>query len=414
MRRGSALYDGPMLAAVKSHVRAWAGRKDHQMPSGFGWTYVLTVDVTMVTIGGIATIQRPISDWPIAVVAMVIAFSPWWLMFILNVAKHEGAALCVAWTAGTAILLFGTSTPIVGDFAPLLLSLSVGVVSAITSTRGGIFAAASATALLVCAAALHRLDTPALYLAFVGIGWLVGYLMRFQQELLVEQQQMQAKLATLAAADERRRIAREVHDVIAHSLSITLLHLTGARHRLEHDGDDAAAVEALQQAERLGRQAMTDIRRTVGLLDAETTARAPEPGIGDIATLAEDFAQAGLDVTVAVTGQPNRVSAAAGLALYRVTQESLANVAKHAPDSPVTVTLTSSRAGACLAVVNRFPQQPTTPPVTAGGGLRGMRQRIELIGGTIDVGPCADGWAVYVTAPSGTADDDCIWRVHAP
>ena len=382
------------------------------MPYGFTMTFVMTVDVTMVGIGGIATIQRPMSDWPVALAAMLIAFSPWLLFFVFNIAKHEGFAVWVAWTLGTAILLFATSTPINGDFAPLLLSLTVGVVSAITSTRGGILAAISAAALLTCAAALDRLDTPALYLAFVGIGWLIGYLMRIQQELLVAQREMQAKLATHAATDERRRIAREVHDVIAHSLSITLLHLTGARHTLEHDGDDAAAVRALLLAEHLGRQAMTDIRRTVGLLDAEATARTPEPGAGDIVTLVKDFAEAGLDVTVSVTGSLEHVSAAAGLALYRITQESLANVAKHAPDSPVTVTLTSFRAGAALAVVNRFSQQATPAAVTAGGGLRGMRQRIEQLGGTIDVGPCAEGWAVYAAAPSGAADTDCAWRMQ--
>ncbi|PRC52503.1 two-component sensor histidine kinase, partial [Mycobacterium sp. ITM-2017-0098] len=85
--------------------------------------------------------------------------------------------------------------------------------------------------------------------------WLVGYLMRIQQQLLVEQREAQQKLAEHAATDERRRIAREVHDVIAHSLSVTLLHVTGARRGLQEDRDIDEAVEALEQAERLGRQA---------------------------------------------------------------------------------------------------------------------------------------------------------------
>ena len=412
-----AFYDDAMVAAVGRHVRAWAVRKQELMSSGFGWIFVMSVDIAMVTIGIVALSQRPLSDWPVAAVALAIAFCPRVLPYLVDIVKYEGAGLAVAWTIGKAILLFATSTPIAGDFAPLLLSLSVGVVSAITPARGGIAAAVSACVLIVCAAALHRLDTPALYLAFIGICWLVGYLMRIQQVLLVEQRQMQARLAKLAAADERRRIAREVHDVIAHSLSVTLLHLTGARHTLEHDGDDVAAIEALQQAEHLGRQAMADIRRTVGLLDADTAGTVPEPGVADIAALAEDFAHAGLDVTVAVTGQSGRVSAAAGLVLYRITQESLANVAKHAPESPVTLTLTISRAGASLAVVNRFAHDASTPPVSAGRGLRGMKQRIELVGGSIDAGPCPDGWAVYATipsAPSGSSDADCPWRVGVP
>ena len=99
------------------------------------------------------------------------------------------------------------------------------------------------------------------------MGWLVGYLMHIQQQLLIKQQQAQALLAEHAAADERRRIAREVHDVIAHSLSVTLLHTTAARRGLQEDRDVDDAVDALEQAEQLGRQAMADIRRTVGLLD---------------------------------------------------------------------------------------------------------------------------------------------------
>ncbi len=92
-----------------------------------------------------------------------------------------------------------------------------------------------------------------------------------------------------AAADERRRIAREVHDVIAHSLSVTLLHVTGARRGLQQDRDIDDAVEALEQAEHLGRQAMADIRRTVGLLDGALMSLAPEPGVDDIHCLVDDF-----------------------------------------------------------------------------------------------------------------------------
>ena len=106
------------------------------------------------------------------------------------------------------------------------------------------------------------------------MGWLVGYLMHTQRRLMIEQEGAQAALAEHAAGDERRRIAREVHDVIAHSLSITLLHLTGARRGLQQDGDIDEAVDALEQAEQLGRQAMGDIRRTVGLLDSAPHAHA--------------------------------------------------------------------------------------------------------------------------------------------
>jgi signal transduction histidine kinase len=237
--------------------------------------------------------------------------------------------------------------------------------------------------------------------------------MRSQQELLIKQGQMQDQLAQHAVADERRRIAREVHDVIAHSLSVTLLHLTGARHALQYDEVDDDTVRALQRAEHLGRQAMADIRRTVGLLDADTGALTPEPGINDIANLVEDFSRAGLNVTFEVSGCLDDVSAAAGLAMYRIAQESLANIAKHAPGAASRITLTASRTASTLNVVNELPRRVDEQPVTYGRGLRGMKQRIELLGGTIDIGPGRDGWSVAVRVPSGAHEADTPTRMHA-
>lgn len=388
-----------MLDAATRGLQNWARHKERIIPFGFSWVFIVSVDATMVAIGAIATAQRPIAEWPVCLAAMVVAFTPWLLFFIFDVSTLEGLAIGAAWTAGTTILLFATSTPIPGDFAPLLLSLTVGVVTALTSLRGGAVAAAFATAVLVVAAAQHRLDTPFLYVAFIGIGWLIGHLMRFQQELLKKQREAQAQLSAHAVADERRRIAREVHDVIAHTLSITLLHLTAARHALQDDGQDELAVVALQQAESSGRQAMTDIRHTVGLLDDDSAARAPEPSISDIPTLTAEFGRAGLNVAFQTSGDVSRVSAAAGLAMYRVAQESLANIAKHAPSSPTTIRLVVTATGAALCVVNRLPSTHEETVSTPGRGIRGMRQRIELLGGTIDVGPSPEGWSVRASVP---------------
>lgn len=403
-----------MPDALKRRLQDWARRKEQMLPSGFSMTIVAAIDATMAVIGGIAALQRPMSEWLIVVIAMLVAFIPEIVFFTFDLSgfnRHEGLILSVAFMAGTAILLFATPTPITGDFAPLLLSLTVGMVSAITSTRGGTLAAASAAALLVSAAVLHRLNTPALYLAFVAIGWLVGYLMRIQQDLLIKQAQIQDQLTQHAAADERRRIAREVHDVIAHSLSVTLLHLTGARHALEHDGVDEDTVRALQRAEHLGRQAMADIRHTVGLLDAETMGLTPEPGITDIPTLVEDFSRAGLDVSFGVSGSLDDVSAAAGLALYRIAQESLANVAKHAPGAAARITLTASGIATTLNVVNELSPGDDDRDVTPGRGLHGMKQRIELLGGTIDISASRDGWSVHASVPSGAHESDWPSRI---
>jgi signal transduction histidine kinase len=273
----------------------------------------------------------------------------------------------------------------------------VGVVGSLSTLVGGLLAAATAAGMLVAAAAMGHLDGVALYLSIVGMGWLVGYLLRTQQQLMIKQDEARAALAQHAVADERRRIAREVHDVIAHSLSVTLLHVTGARRALQEDRDVDDAVDALEQAERLGREAMGDIRRTVGLLDDAPMRIDPEPGVDDIAGLIDGFARAGLDVTFHSEGSPHPVSAGTGLALYRITQESLANVAKHAAASKAAVTLAYSRSSATLCIANEAPVP--VGAATEGRGVRGMRQRIELLGGTIDVGPCGEGWSVRAVVP---------------
>jgi signal transduction histidine kinase len=196
-----------------------------------------------------------------------------------------------------------------------------------------------------------------------------------------------------------------VHDVIAHSLSVTLLHVTGARHALQQDRDVDDAVDALTEAERLGRQAMADIRRTVGLLESGSTngcspAMAPEPGIADIPELVGDFVSAGLPVTLHADGEPDRVSAAVGLALYRITQESLANIAKHCPASKAQVEVVISPTTAVLSVVNTLPVRvPDAPAARDGRGLPGMRQRVELLGGVLHAGPCRQGWSVRAEIP---------------
>ena len=179
-----------------------------------------------------------------------------------------------------------------------------------------------------------------------------------------------------------------------------MLHVTGARRALQQDSDIDDAVGALVDAERLGRQAMADIRRTVGLLDAGPTKIAPEPGIADIPDLIDDFVSAGLPVTLHTEGRPEQVSAAVGLALYRITQESLANIAKHATSSKTAVGLSISLSAASLSVINEMPVTvPAVQRPQSGRGLAGMGQRVELLGGILDAGPCDEGWSVRAEIP---------------
>lgn len=208
-----------MLRAAADHLREQLRRRSELLPVGITWTSLIAVDVSLVLGGVIGTLQRPAADLPVSLSAFALALSTELAFFVFNM-KITPGPLWATWSAATALTLFGTSTPIQADFAPALLILMVLVVATLASVLAGLLAAVSAAALLLTASALHRLDAIALYLGFIAVGWLLGYVMRAQRLLLAEQIEAQNLLAEHAAADERRRIAREVHDVIAHSLSI--------------------------------------------------------------------------------------------------------------------------------------------------------------------------------------------------
>jgi len=387
-----------VLGELATYLGDRIRQRGELIPLGFSWTFAVVVDVTMAAILVVAMLQRPPADLAICLLAIFLAVIPdvW---FFFSSTKFHPAVMWVFAMITTALLLFATSTPVESDFAPLLLVLAVGATVAMSPPLFGVMVSASSAALLVAAGQAGRLDGLLLYLPVLGMGWLVGFLMQTQRKLMIKQEENQAALAEHAVTDERRRIAREVHDVIAHSLSVTLLHVTAARRALQQDRDVDDAQEALEDAERLGRQAMADIRRTVGLLDDGNARMAPEPGVDDIGALVDDFTKAGMNVRLRIDGPTGRVSAAEGLALYRITQESLANIAKHAPQTGPVVTLRITPATAELSITNRLPVTVGAARNSEGRGLHGMRQRVELLGGDIDVGPAQGNWHVRASIP---------------
>jgi signal transduction histidine kinase len=233
------------------------------------------------------------------------------------------------------------------------------------------------------------------YSTALVLTWLFLRALLRQQQLLRELRAAQAELAREAAAEERRRIAREIHDVAAHTLAVTMLHLTGVRLLLQRRGGDPDAIGALAEAERLGRQGLDDVRRTVGLLgDGGTAARpAPLPGGDALERLVAEYRAAGLDVRLDLKGNPAQVPAATGLALYRILEEALANVVKHAPGAGADVALTIG--SAVRLCVRNSGVRDGGPAVSVGSGsglgLVGMRERVAALGGTLEAGPWEDG-----------------------
>ncbi|MEU8899505.1 histidine kinase [Nocardia sp. NPDC048505] len=397
--------------ALRRHPIAVLRANLEELSFDYPPTVMMWAEAVCFLLCAAATVQRCLTvEVTLPWVALWTAAALWSLLTLpaLYLIGREPSPLLLAPTAMIAVAIFLVK-PVSADFAPFILVLAVGEFAAIMPKRWSTLYAVVAVAELVAfdlaghiawSGSGERLEGLQMYSLGIGLGLMCGMMLQYQRKFLYQERESQQIRTIQAADEERRRIAREVHDVIAHSLSVTLLHLTAARHALQTDRDVDEAVDSLVDAERLGRQAMADIRRTIGLLDRSPVKPAPEPGVGDIAGLVGDFAGAGLDVHATSTGDLDAVTAAVGLALYRIGQESLANVCKHAPTATVTVRLEVDATAARLSIGNTL---PAGLPLKrgAGMGLSGMRQRAELLGGQLAAGPYDDGWMVRAEFPLG-------------
>lgn len=378
----------------------------------FAWWIPMAMNSCAFGAAIVAVVQRsgvhPLP--PVAAIA-IVGVLPW-------VAALGGWK--IPWPVFTAMTLGATTAlivlyPVDYDFGLFLTVMLAGHLSATEPTGRSALATGIAGVVLVTLDVLDQYDGSAFWLAALMVGWDVGFIMRYQQRRLDEDARLHREHEATAILQERQRIAREVHDVVAHSLSVTMLHLTAARRSLEEDREAGIdeAIDALRDAEGLGREAMTDIRTTVGLLGQES-APAAAPDLRDLPALVADFRQAGMEVTLDVRGDPALVPPNAGLGLYRIAQESLANVAKHEPGSRAEVFLDCSAEGLRLRIGNTLVLD--RPRQAGGSGLTGMRQRAELLGGDFFAGPQGDCWMVDVLLPgreSATRSSSCPWGLRS-
>lgn len=197
-----------------------------------------------------------------------------------------------------------------------------------------------------------------------------------------------------AALAERARIARDVHDVLAHSLAGLSLNLQGARLMLVRDGASAEAIEQVTRAQGLAAEGLAEARRAVATLreDSVPDARA----MADLVTAYR--LETGSEATFDIEGQSRELAPEAMAALYRALQEALTNTRKHAPTAPINAVLRYEAARTVLTV-DDHPGKPPARAVSGGYGLLGMRERAELIGGSLEVGPTDDGWRVQLVIP---------------
>jgi len=231
--------------------------------------------------------------------------------------------------------------------------------------------------------------------------WLVGSVLHHRALRVAQVERhaaqlagQQEKRAQETIAEERARIARELHDVVAHSVSVMTVQAGAARLLLRTDPE--RAVEPLLAVEETGRQALTELRRLLGVLRADGGAHAlaPQPGIGDLPVLADTVREAGLPVELTVEGAARPLPAGVGLAAYRIAQEALTNTLKHAgpAHARVVVRYTQDRVLVEVSDNGRGPRADER-----GHGLIGMRERAVVYGGQLQAGP-RDGGGFVVRA----------------
>ena len=224
-----------------------------------------------------------------------------------------------------------------------------------------------------------------------------GGVLNRQRALTEELADAQDQLADQAAGEERRRIAREVHDLVGHSLTVVLLHVTGARRLVHRDPDEAE--RALEDAERVGRGALADIRRTVSMLREEGDTRTPTPTGQDLHTLVDESRAAGMAIADELCGPIDELDETTGLASYRIVQEALANVARHAPGATTRVGIDVTPDNVAIEIDSRGGRSPERPSDGEGNGLVGMQERATALGGSLTAGPTPDGWRVQALLP---------------
>jgi signal transduction histidine kinase len=204
--------------------------------------------------------------------------------------------------------------------------------------------------------------------------------------------------AQLAAAEERARIAREMHDVVAHSLSVMIALADGAAAAIARSPDSAH--EAIRQVSETGRAALTDMRRVLGVLRDDGDQLGPPPGSTDLDTLVEAYRRAGLAVQLVVAGPGLPADTGLQLAVYRIVQEALTNALRHTHGAgrvdvkvahvPGSVVIDVTDTGGVAAAHGTV----TAPSSGGGRGIIGMRERAAIYGGTVEAGPFGPGWRV--------------------
>ncbi len=248
-----------------------------------------------------------------------------------------------------------------------------------------------------------NLWSAAFFATAILAAWLIGVFVRGRRQAAAQATRTAAaeQQAERAVADERARLARELHDIVSHNLSVVILQAAGAQAAGSPDA------RTLEKIERSGRQALVEMRRLLGVLrqpdeQPGPPGLSPQPGIADLAALAEGVRAAGLPVRLDINGDPAQLPAVADISAYRIVQEALTNVLKHAGRATAQVSVSCGTGEVVIEVTDDGTGPPADRQNDDGHGLAGMRERVALFGGELAAGPLpAGGFAVRARLPIG-------------
>jgi signal transduction histidine kinase len=290
-------------------------------------------------------------------------------------------------------------------------------VAAWGSRRAALVAGGVAAAVVAVVMSLPRTDADLVDAAFASLGlagaWVLGDRARVQRALAAELSDRAVRLereregeARRAVASERARIARELHDVVAHHVSMMVVQAEAGPLAVERDPARAAGAFAAIAA--TGRQALVEMRRLLGVLrgDGQAPSLAPQPGLDQVPSLVEQVGRAGLEVELVVEGEKAPLPAGVELSAYRIVQEALTNAVRHAGPGRARVLVRYGERDLELTVRDEGGGGGAAPaggpPTRSGQGLVGMRERVSLFGGELHAGPGPDGgFTVAARLPLG-------------
>jgi signal transduction histidine kinase len=312
--------------------------------------------------------------WPVGVVACVLVTS---VAALVSGVIPDFAASAPAVAIGCATYIVGTSVAGARSIVTAVVCLTT-MIAVLLVTAGDLIG-------VISGVGFGSLT--------VGAPWLVGYLLR---ERRLAAARTAAQAANQAVSDERLRIARELHDIVAHSMSLIAVKAAIANHVAEARPQETR--EALRVIEATSRAALQQLRQAVGTLRDEEE-YAPAPGLADLPALAEQAAAGGVEVKLDVHGEAE-VPEAVGLSAYRIVQEALTNVVKHAAPASCRVQVIVDPATVQIEVTDDG--RRAAAPGGGGHGLVGIRERAAVYGGAFAAGPCPDGgFRLSVELPYG-------------